>query len=181
MNGFACAFLFSPFFVQYGQRVWLLNGLGGRTYSSSGAPKRDGVPLCQNQRRNGNENQRITEGCRRKRAHKLEGNRNSSSPASPREQPHMSSDRLTIGVLCLQGTFEEHIAMLNRCGCDTAEVRFPRDMDGVDGMVLPGGESTALAILGESSGMFQAIRTWVSRFVVPRPKKGGRARRRQTG
>lgn len=60
----------------------------------------------------------------------------------------MSSKRPKVGVLCLQGSFSEHIEMLRRCGYETHEVRLPKDLDGLSGIILPGGESTAMAIIG---------------------------------
>ena len=54
----------------------------------------------------------------------------------------MSAPR--IGVLALQGAFAAHAAVFARMGVDTSEVRLPRDLDGVDALVLPGGESTTM-------------------------------------
>jgi pyridoxal 5'-phosphate synthase pdxT subunit len=51
-------------------------------------------------------------------------------------------ERLKIGIFALQGDFEAHGAMLERMGVEHVFVRTPRDMDGVDGIILPGGEST---------------------------------------
>jgi 5'-phosphate synthase pdxT subunit len=52
-----------------------------------------------------------------------------------------------IGVLALQGAFIEHAAVLNRLGADTSEVRLPQELDGIDGLVIPGGESTTITKL----------------------------------
>ncbi len=46
------------------------------------------------------------------------------------------------GVLCLQGSFVEHLASLERCGARTREVRLPSQLEGLDALVIPGGEST---------------------------------------
>jgi len=54
-----------------------------------------------------------------------------------------------IGVLALQGAFIEHISMLHRIGAEAIPVRLPRDLDGVEGMVIPGGESTTIGKLME--------------------------------
>jgi 5'-phosphate synthase pdxT subunit len=55
-----------------------------------------------------------------------------------------------IGVLALQGGFAAHGKALRDIGCDVREVRTPRDLEGIDGLVLPGGESTTmLRLLGE--------------------------------
>jgi pyridoxal 5'-phosphate synthase pdxT subunit len=51
---------------------------------------------------------------------------------------------LRIGVLALQGNFREHVAMLRRLGAEPVEVRKPEQLDGIDGLIVPGGESTAI-------------------------------------
>jgi 5'-phosphate synthase pdxT subunit len=51
---------------------------------------------------------------------------------------------MKIGVLALQGDFEEHINMLKKIGVETAEVRLPRHLEGLDGLIMPGGESTTI-------------------------------------
>jgi 5'-phosphate synthase pdxT subunit len=65
---------------------------------------------------------------------------------------------MTIGVLALQGNFREHAAMLRRLGADTVEVRKREDLEGVQGLVLPGGESTAMTRLMRLYGVDEAIR-----------------------
>ncbi|NIA08874.1 MAG: pyridoxal 5'-phosphate synthase glutaminase subunit PdxT [Nitrospiraceae bacterium] len=52
-----------------------------------------------------------------------------------------------IGVLALQGAFVEHVSVLNRLGVGTSLVRLPQDLDGLDGLVIPGGESTTIGKL----------------------------------
>ncbi len=59
----------------------------------------------------------------------------------------------TIGVLALQGDVREHVAALSALGAEVIEIRTPAQLDAVDGLVLPGGESTTLSILLESSGL----------------------------
>jgi 5'-phosphate synthase pdxT subunit len=54
---------------------------------------------------------------------------------------------IKIGVLALQGAFEEHIAILETLGVDTTEVRLPEELDGIDGLIIPGGESTTITKL----------------------------------
>jgi 5'-phosphate synthase pdxT subunit len=54
---------------------------------------------------------------------------------------------ITIGVLALQGDFLEHISALNRLGISAKEVRLPRDLESINGIILPGGESTTVAQL----------------------------------
>jgi pyridoxal 5'-phosphate synthase pdxT subunit len=47
-----------------------------------------------------------------------------------------------VGVLCLQGSFVEHLSSLQRCGARVREVRLPEHLEGIDALVIPGGEST---------------------------------------
>ena len=65
---------------------------------------------------------------------------------------------LRIGVLAVQGNFREHAAMLRRLGADVIEVRKPELLAGLDGLVIPGGESTAFTRLMDLYGLDQAIR-----------------------
>lgn len=53
----------------------------------------------------------------------------------------------TIGVLALQGAFREHISKINSLGHNAVEVKLPQDLDKIDGIILPGGESTAISKL----------------------------------
>ncbi len=54
---------------------------------------------------------------------------------------------MNIGVLAVQGDFAEHIAILRRLGFDSHEVRLPGQLEGLDGLIIPGGESTTLSRL----------------------------------
>ena len=65
---------------------------------------------------------------------------------------------MRIGVLALQGNFREHAAMLRRLGADPVEVRKPEQLDGLDGLVIPGGESTTFMRLMRLYGLEEAIR-----------------------
>ena len=65
----------------------------------------------------------------------------------------------TIGVLALQGDFREHREVLQRMGSHAREVRLPHDLDGLDGLILPGGESTTIVRLMHSSGLLEPLRT----------------------
>jgi pyridoxal 5'-phosphate synthase pdxT subunit len=65
---------------------------------------------------------------------------------------------MKIGVLAVQGNFREHAAMLRRLGADVVEVRKPGELEGLDGLVVPGGESTAIARLIDVYGLEGAIR-----------------------
>lgn len=62
-----------------------------------------------------------------------------------------------IGVLALQGAFAAHEATLRRLGCRVRRVRTSEDLDGLDGLVLPGGESTTMSNLLVSSGLFESL------------------------
>ena len=68
------------------------------------------------------------------------------------------SDGLRIGVLAVQGNFREHAAMLRRLGARPVEIRKPDELADVDGLVIPGGESTAIGRLIELYGLEEAIR-----------------------
>jgi 5'-phosphate synthase pdxT subunit len=65
---------------------------------------------------------------------------------------------LRIGVLAVQGNFREHEAMLQRLGAQPVEVRKPEELDGLDGLIVPGGESTAIGRLIRLYGLEGAIR-----------------------
>ncbi len=54
---------------------------------------------------------------------------------------------MKIGVLALQGDFSEHISMLKKIGVDAVEVRLPKHLDDLDGLIIPGGESTTIGKL----------------------------------
>ncbi len=66
--------------------------------------------------------------------------------------------KMKIGVLALQGDFAEHISMLKKIGVDTAEVRLPKHLDGLDGLIMPGGESTTFGKLAVAYGLIDPIR-----------------------
>jgi 5'-phosphate synthase pdxT subunit len=65
---------------------------------------------------------------------------------------------MRIGVLALQGNFREHAAMLRRLGAQPVEVRKPEQLEGLDGLVIPGGESTTFMRLMRLYGLEDAIR-----------------------
>ncbi|HET7052549.1 MAG TPA: pyridoxal 5'-phosphate synthase glutaminase subunit PdxT [Solirubrobacterales bacterium] len=65
---------------------------------------------------------------------------------------------LRVGVLAIQGGFEAHLAMLRGLGAEADEVRSPPDLAGLDGLVIPGGESTTIVKGIESAGLGEAIR-----------------------
>ena len=63
-----------------------------------------------------------------------------------------------IGVLALQGDFREHLRAMERLGAETRPVRLPRDLDGLDGLVIPGGESTVMRKLMVAYDLDQPLR-----------------------
>jgi pyridoxal 5'-phosphate synthase pdxT subunit len=64
---------------------------------------------------------------------------------------------MKIGVLAVQGNFREHAAMLRRLGAEVVEVRLAEQLEGLDGLVIPGGESTAIMRLARLYGLEEAI------------------------
>jgi len=67
---------------------------------------------------------------------------------------------MKIGVLAVQGNFREHAAMLRRLGVDSVEVRKPEQLEGLDALVIPGGESTTFMRLMRLYGLDEAVRTF---------------------
>jgi 5'-phosphate synthase pdxT subunit len=65
---------------------------------------------------------------------------------------------MQVGVLAVQGNFREHAAVLRRLGADVVEVRKPEQLEGLAGLVIPGGESTAIMRLMRLYGLEDAIR-----------------------
>jgi 5'-phosphate synthase pdxT subunit len=65
---------------------------------------------------------------------------------------------LRIGVLAVQGNFREHAAVLRRLGAEPVEVRLPEQLAGLDGLILPGGESTAISRLMRLYDLDDALR-----------------------
>jgi len=65
---------------------------------------------------------------------------------------------LRIGILAVQGNFREHATVLRRLGAEPVEVRLPEQLEGLDGLVLPGGESTAIGRLMKLYGLDEAVR-----------------------
>jgi pyridoxal 5'-phosphate synthase pdxT subunit len=65
-----------------------------------------------------------------------------------------------IGVLAVQGNFREHAAMLRRLGAEAVEVRLPAELEGLDGLVVPGGESTTFMRLMRLYGLDEALRSF---------------------
>jgi len=99
---------------------------------------------------------------------------------------------MTIGVLALQGDVREHRSAFGDLGVTTRAVRGPGDLAGLGGIVLPGGESTTLSMLLESSGLFEPLAdalvgglavfgTCAGLVLLSREVRGGRADQRSFG
>jgi 5'-phosphate synthase pdxT subunit len=69
---------------------------------------------------------------------------------------------MKIGVLALQGDFREHIAATEKSGHAAIPVRRPSEIDEIDALILPGGESTTIALLAKNFGLFQPIRSRIA-------------------
>jgi 5'-phosphate synthase pdxT subunit len=69
---------------------------------------------------------------------------------------------LVVGVLALQGGFEAHASVLRRLGAEPKEVRTPADLDGIDGLVIPGGESTVMTLGIEREGLAEPLRDLIA-------------------
>lgn len=67
---------------------------------------------------------------------------------------------MQIGILALQGDFIEHEVVLKRLGVKFVEVRLPEHLDGLGGLIIPGGESTTIAKLAVSYGLMEPLRTF---------------------
>jgi 5'-phosphate synthase pdxT subunit len=65
---------------------------------------------------------------------------------------------LRIGVLAVQGNFREHAAVLRRLSAEPVEVRLPEQLEGLDGLIIPGGESTSIGRLMRLYGLDEAVR-----------------------
>lgn len=67
---------------------------------------------------------------------------------------------VTVGILALQGGVAEHAALLERCGADVRLVKTPAGLDGIDGLVLPGGESTTMTLGIAREGLHEPLRAF---------------------
>jgi 5'-phosphate synthase pdxT subunit len=65
---------------------------------------------------------------------------------------------MRVGVLALQGTFIEHINILRQLGVEAPPIRLAAELDMLDGLIIPGGESTTMLRLMKSFGLIQPIR-----------------------
>jgi 5'-phosphate synthase pdxT subunit len=73
---------------------------------------------------------------------------------------------MRIGILALQGDFAEHAAILKTLGAQSVEVRLPQHLEGLDGLILPGGESTTIGKLAVHYGLMEPLRAFGRRKAV---------------
>jgi 5'-phosphate synthase pdxT subunit len=73
---------------------------------------------------------------------------------------------MKIGVLALQGDFAEHIVILKRIGVETAEVRLPEHLDGLSGLIIPGGESTTIGKLAVAYNLIEPLQRFSQQRAV---------------
>ena len=73
---------------------------------------------------------------------------------------------MKIGVLALQGDFAEHIAMLKRLKVETSEVRLPEQLNGLDGLIIPGGESTTIGKLAVAYNLVEPLKLFGQRHAI---------------
>lgn len=66
---------------------------------------------------------------------------------------------MKIGVLAMQGAYREHLKILRSLGVDTIDVRYEEDIDDIDGLIIPGGESTTMGKLIKTLGLFDKLKT----------------------
>lgn len=64
---------------------------------------------------------------------------------------------MKIGVLALQGDFAEHVVMLRHIGVEAVEVRLPKQLEGLQGLIIPGGESTTIGKLATEYGLMEPL------------------------
>lgn len=67
---------------------------------------------------------------------------------------------MRIGVLALQGAVQEHLRALGDLGTHAVPVRWPKDLEGLSGLIIPGGESTTIGDLMQHYGLIEAVRSW---------------------
>ncbi len=73
---------------------------------------------------------------------------------------------MKIGILALQGDFAEHITMLKKMGVETVEVRLPEQLEGLDGLIIPGGESTTIGKLAMAYDLIEPLRRFGQRKAI---------------
>ena len=74
----------------------------------------------------------------------------------------MANVNMTIGILAIQGSVIEHRRALEKLGVSVSEVRLPNDLNGIDGIIIPGGESTTISKLMKRFGLFDELKKRIS-------------------
>lgn len=69
----------------------------------------------------------------------------------------MAGNGTTVGVLALQGDFREHIAVIEKLGAKAVPIRRPHELDEIDGLIIPGGESSVIDKLARNFGLFEPL------------------------
>ncbi|MSQ14639.1 MAG: pyridoxal 5'-phosphate synthase glutaminase subunit PdxT [Dehalococcoidia bacterium] len=82
--------------------------------------------------------------------------------SSPNDESPSETGQAKIGVLALQGDFKEHIEMINRLGAEAIPVRLPVDLEGIAGVIIPGGESTTISSLLSQFGILGPLREMIT-------------------
>ena len=89
--------------------------------------------------------------------------RRSSLPATrPSAAPLKVDNKIVVGVLAIQGGFEAHARVLEQLGATAKKVRTPADLDGIDALIIPGGESTAMTFGIEREQLAQPLRELIA-------------------
>lgn len=73
-------------------------------------------------------------------------------------RPSLNPGHLNVGVLALQGSFREHLAVLKSIGVQASEIRLPEQLNDLDGIIIPGGESTTIGKLAVDFGLLDPLR-----------------------
>jgi pyridoxal 5'-phosphate synthase pdxT subunit len=73
---------------------------------------------------------------------------------------------MKIGVLALQGDFAEHVAMLKKLNVEASEVRLPEQLNGLDGLIIPGGESTTIGKLAVAYNLMEPLKQFGQRHAI---------------
>jgi 5'-phosphate synthase pdxT subunit len=73
---------------------------------------------------------------------------------------------MKIGVLALQGDFSEHISMLKKLNVEASEVRLPEQLNGLDGLIIPGGESTTIGKLAVAYNLMEPLKQFGQRHAI---------------
>ena len=71
-----------------------------------------------------------------------------------------------IGILALQGNFQKHKLLLNKLGLESNYVRYASDLDDINGLIIPGGESTTMTKLLNRSNLYRPITTFAKKYPV---------------